>query len=40
MIAPPPTNTESDISTTNADAAGGAVTDAALALIESLMSLF
>lgn len=48
MIVPPPptvtgdihTGVPSDISTTNADAAGGSVTDAAVALIESVLSLF
>lgn len=39
-IASPPANTDVDVHTTSANAAEGSVTDAALALIESLLSLF
>jgi len=48
MGAPPPTNTDGDmttgvagvISTPDAEAAGGSVTDAALGLLQSVLSLF
>lgn len=47
-IVPPPANTNGDIhtmvngviSTPNAEAAGGSLTDAAVALIQSVLSLF